>query len=175
MKTITFKGGPIDGEIRAIEYDDQQTFFCYLNMGEWVSKHTYREDLLNPSFFDHVCADYRFIVETDQPDEQGTVINLDGIEIGATTPICLNFGRDLKDVIGHAHVWGFAGKLWCQAELLDKFLDLNPAIGFEVIKWENRPTGKYYDRIKLFSIGLCTAPNLNPAIKTIREQLKSQG
>lgn len=173
-KTVTFHGGPMDGEIQAIYGDDQQVYNCFVNMGSWVSKHTYKEALTNTPIFEHYCAEYRFVVETDQPDEQGTIINLGGIEIRGTIPVCLNFGRHIKDIIGHGNVGISGGKLWCQAELRNEHIDLYPAIGFEVIKWEKRPTGKYYDSIKLFSIGLCIAPNLNPTIKTVREQIQTK-
>jgi len=174
MKTVQFHGGPLNEDIRAIEYDDQQVFYCYVNMGEWTSKHTYLEDVANRNAFNHYAQECVFVIETEDADSEGTVIDLDGIEHKETVPICLNFGRDIKDVVGRGYVWVKEGQLWCKAELNIKHLDLYPAIGFEVVEWEETPTGKHYKRVKLFCIGVCNKENLNPSIKTISEQIKDQ-
>lgn len=172
MRAVKFIGGPIDGQLLAIEDDDQMTYSCFVNMGEWVSEHRYKQSYNDSHIFVHESGDYRFIVETDQPDEEGTVINLDGIEAKDRTLININFDLSPKMTLGKANTYVLNNALWCQCRLKIEHLDLYPAIGFEVIKWEQRPEGKYYEQIRLQQIGLCDKPNLNPNIKTIRQQIQ---
>lgn len=174
-RNVSFKGGPLDGHTTDIEYDDQITFSTFVGMNGWVSEHRYIESHTDRCLFLHESGEYRFIVETDQPDEDGTTIDLSGIEVREVTHISLNFSREIKDVVGHAKLWVHNGSVWCQARLKNDVLDLYPAIGFSIISWEDRPDKtKHYTAIKIFQIGLCVKPNLNPAIKTVREQIQAQ-
>ena len=175
MRCVLLKGGPLNDHRVDIEYDDQTTFTPYISMGSWVSEHRYIESPTDRCVFIHESGEYRFIVETDQPDEDGTTIDLSGIEMKDKTPISLNFSRDIKDVVGSAKLWVYEGNLWCQARLKNDVLDLYPAIGFSIISWEDRPDKtKHYSAIKISQIGLCVKPNLNPTIKTVREQIQAQ-
>lgn len=175
IKTATFIGGPIDGQMMAISDYEQSVFHCYVNMNSWVSKHTYHEEgrCLGATNFRHYSQVCRFVVETDQPDENGTTINLAGVENMDNLPILFNFSMDIKDVITYCKVWHHDGKLICEADLQDKWLDLNPAIGFQAIDYKVQPVGRHYNKVKLFAVGLCTNQNLNPSIKTVRDQMQS--
>lgn len=172
MTTVTFHGGPIDGEVRAIDNDDQMDYRCYVNKGDWVSQQVYRRRDSDPTILDYVEGQVRFIVETDQPDEDGTTIDLAGIVIKDKIPVLMNFRRNT--IVTSSKVWVAGGLLMCEAMLEDRYLDYNPAIGFSVVKWHEIDGKRHYLQIRLDAIGLCEKPNLNPKIKTIREQIKEQ-
>lgn len=148
-------------------------YSCYVNKGTWVSQQKYRRRSSDPSIFDYVEGLFRFVVETDQPDDHGTVVDLAGIAIPEQIPILINFRN--ADLICYCKVWVAGGLLICEAMLEDCYLDFYPAIGFSAIKYRTIEGKKYHEQIKLYCVGLCVKPNLNPTIKTIREQIKEQG
>jgi hypothetical protein len=113
-----------------------------------------------------------FIVETAMPDSNGDIVLLDGVRIPKEVAVTHNFSAD--EQIGVATVKKEGDKLVAIADIDDKHLDLYPAIGFSVVKYRTIDTGKVYEEVDLQWIGLCEKQNLNPDIKTIREQTKDQ-
>lgn len=112
---------------------------------------------------------HTFIVETDQPDANGDIVRLDGVQFGAIKMLH-NF-RNHEIIDSTPSVFQDGNCLKCTAEVPVKFLDKYPAIGFTVNKYTTNPDGsKTFESITLYSIGLCDQPNPNPSIKTIREQ-----
>lgn len=112
-----------------------------------------------------------FTIETDQPDCEGTVINLEGIEIPDRVPLLYNFHATPDKVITFGRVWVEGSELKCEANLDEMWLDTYPAISFTMDKYSVNPGGKLVKQCRLRCIGLCDDPNLNLGIKTIREQI----
>lgn len=106
------------------------------------------------------------------PDSNGDIILLDGVRIPKEVAVTHNFRS--HEQIGVATVTKEGDKLIAVAIIEDKHLDLYPAIGFSVVKYRTIDTGKVYEEVDLQWIGLCEKPNLNPDIKTIREQQNDQ-
>lgn len=113
-----------------------------------------------------------FIVETDQPDCDGSVIHLDGIKFHNPIQCWDNFKTNIAPVALNCNFQIADGKLYCTTDVPDDYLDRFPAIGFTVIKQTKTLSGIVYESIVLYNIGLCDKPNLNPNIKTIRQQIQ---
>lgn len=116
---------------------------------------------------------YTFTIETAQPDSHGDTVLLDGVQLHDNIRVLHNFRRD-QLIATVPVVFRDGDVLKCTAEIPDEYLDKYPAIGFQVQRWSWGSNGRIYERIKLFAVGLCDEPNLNPSIKTIREQINHQ-
>lgn len=114
-----------------------------------------------------------FIIETAFPDSQGNVVLFEGMKIPSKVLITDNFQKDAPP-IGTAEVVIDGNYLKATAEIPDQYIDRYPAIGFQIRKYHTIETGKVYEESILEWIGLCENANLNPEIKTIREQTEGQ-
>lgn len=108
-----------------------------------------------------------FTIETNKPDGNGDIVNLDGIKIPDKVIMIRNF--DTSDVIGVAEVKRDGSELKATAEVPSNLLDHFPAIGFKIIKQRQEGDCRVFEEIELLSVGLSDKPNTNPDIKTIRE------
>jgi hypothetical protein len=109
-----------------------------------------------------------FTVETNKPDSNGDIVNLDGVHIPDKVPVTVDW--DHSKFIGMASVTIEGEELKATAEIPDKYLDAYPAIGFTAIKYNTNGKGKTFEKVKLYEVSICARPNANPDIKTIREQ-----
>jgi hypothetical protein len=114
-----------------------------------------------------------FIIETAFPDSDGNIIVLEGMKIPSKVIITDNFQKDAPP-IGTAEVVKDGDYLKATAEIPDQYLDRYPAIGFQIRKYRTIDTGKVYEETILEQVGLCEKENLNPDIKTIKEQTDGQ-
>jgi hypothetical protein len=110
-----------------------------------------------------------FTIETANPDSNGDIVNLAGIEIPEKVFLMREFNH--SSPLGLVEVIKTEDRLLATADIPDELLDCYPAIGFQVIK--SHQDGKYrvFDEVKLRYVSLGKKPNPNPDIKTIREQL----
>lgn len=114
-----------------------------------------------------------FIIETAFPDSNGDIILFEGMKIPNQVTITDNFQKDVPP-IGVAEVVQDGSYLKATAEIPDQYLDRFPAIGVQIRKCKTIDTGKVYEETILEWVGLCENANLNPDIKTIREQTEGQ-
>jgi hypothetical protein len=110
-----------------------------------------------------------FIIETAFPDSQGNIILFEGMKIPSKVLMTDNFQRDVPP-IGAAEVVIDGNYLKATAEIPDQYLDRYPAIGFQICKYRTIETGVVYEESILEWVGLCDKANVNPDIKTIKEQ-----
>lgn len=114
-----------------------------------------------------------FTIETNKPDGNGDIINLDGVHIPARVPVTLEW--DHSKLIGMSTVGRVGDELKATADIDDRYLDAYPAIGFSAINYKTSKTGcKVYEEIKLYEVSLSSRPNANPDIKSIREQIEGK-
>ena len=113
-----------------------------------------------------------FIVETNKPDSNGDIINFEGLAIKDKTPILRAFNN--AQVLGQASLKVEGEYLIAEAEILDRFeneiLDTYPAIGFKILQEHKEGSNRIIDNAKVLAVGLSPQPNVNPDIKTIRDQ-----
>lgn len=72
-----------------------------------------------------------FTVETNLPDSNGDIINLDGMKIPDRVLMIENFDRTKP--LGYAEVKKEGSELKAIAEIPEKYLDKFPAIGFVAV------------------------------------------
>lgn len=109
----------------------------------------------------------KFIVATGQLDSQGDII-MPGAIKKTTVPMTKDFKHD--HVIGEAEVFQEGDVVKAEATIIDDYLDLYPAIGFQTIKSEKKGEVRELHEIRLMEISLCGNPNADPNVKKIRDQ-----
>lgn len=108
-----------------------------------------------------------FIAEQGYDDSNGFVLDLNGMQIPSAFPITKNFDKD-EPIVGIGFAKVVDGKLIVTAELPDSLLDGWPAIQIEIPNSET--DCKILKSCNLISVAVCSQPNVDPEIKTIREQ-----
>ena len=115
----------------------------------------------------------KFIIDNLGLDSNGDLMTKDCIKVPDKRkrfPILINF--DEMKPVGFAEVIKEDGKLMAIADIPDQYIDLYPAIGFEIISHEqNEHGGRTITNAKLYAIGLSDKPNVDDFIKTISDQL----
>jgi hypothetical protein len=113
---------------------------------------------------------YTFTIVTNQPDQQGDVLNLAGLVLPRKVILTKNFEHNYPLDICEIHNNG--SELKAIAEIPDELLDYTPAIGFELLESHKEGSTRVIDKFKLWQVGLSNGPNVDPSIKSIREQIK---
>jgi hypothetical protein len=109
-----------------------------------------------------------FTVATGQLDSQGDIIKIDGIKMPDKIQVIETF--DTSKIVGEAELKRESSTIKAIAEIPDHYLDSYPAIGFELIRYHMDGDTRVIDEMKLHHIGISANPNVDPLIKTIREQ-----
>lgn len=107
-----------------------------------------------------------------KPDSNGDVIMPGAIKIPDKVPVFREFKHEIPLAFAEVKIEGEEVK--ATAEIPDELMDAYPAIGFQSLESEVVGGIRRHTSIKLYSVGLCAQPNVNPDIKTIREQTNGQ-
>jgi hypothetical protein len=112
----------------------------------------------------------KFILERGGIGSDSSAIVLDGLVIPEKEiPILQNF--DITKPLGRCKPSKHADRVELEYDLSEELLDLYPAIGCQQIEARLVDGIRYITHAKLLSVSLCTSPNADPSIKTIRQQL----
>lgn len=112
-----------------------------------------------------------FIAERGNPGSDGTVVDLVGLGL-PDRPLVLTTNFDAMQVVASCVASKVPEGLLVEADVPDRLLDYYPAIGFSVEQSEpNEHGGRTVTACTLRSVSLGASPNVDPAIKTLREQI----
>jgi hypothetical protein len=109
-----------------------------------------------------------FTIATDNPDQQGDVLNLAGLVLPRQVLLTKDFEHHYPLDVCEIHNNG--NELKAIADVPDFLLDYTPAIGFELLESHKEGDRRVIDKFKLWQVGLTNGPNVDPSIKSIREQ-----
>jgi hypothetical protein len=112
-----------------------------------------------------------FIAERGNPGADGLAIDLVGIRL-PERPVKLLANFNTSELVGFCKVSIVPNGLLVETEVPEQLLDAYPAIGYHVL--ESKPDelgGHAITACTLQAVSLSATPNVDPAIKTIREQL----
>lgn len=118
-----------------------------------------------------------FIAERGNPGENNTSVNLRGLSLSPAFSkfFTVDFEPSLEKVTGTVdNISITKDAVTVTGDVAESFLDHYPAIGFT---WSQKTAAgaiNIIDKGILFEIALCSSPNADPSIKTIREQLIDQ-
>ncbi len=115
----------------------------------------------------------KILVESGLPDVDGNVVSLENITIPDDVVVLLDFKEDQP--ICRCVITKENESLFAELDCPEKYHALYPAIcfshsGSETIETESGFKTVWKNPI-IRSLGLCGSPNLNPEIKTIRDQI----
>lgn len=116
---------------------------------------------------------HTFTVETGKADQEGNAVTFETL---VPKKVALTNGFDFENPIGEADIFLEEGVIKATTEIPDDFLDGYPAIGFKIKEGDTIPNddgGVTYKNVEILSIGVVVGPNVDPAIKTFREQIAS--
>lgn len=108
-------------------------------------------------------------IATDKPDARGDILKLDGVRF--KNPVQLT--KDFKEPVGEAEVSISGNEIKAAFEVPNGMEHAYPAIGFQVLKSHEENGVRHLDEIKLHYVGLSFSPNVDPDIKTIKDQTSS--
>lgn len=111
-----------------------------------------------------------FTVETFKPDESGFVIKKAGLITPDKVPICVNFDATTVFADGKLHFEG--DKLMCTARIQKIYYDLVPSLQLHITEVDPK-NKKICTKCTVMAIGLHINPNIDPDVKSIKQQLKN--
>lgn len=110
-----------------------------------------------------------FIVENGKVDSNGDMLMIDGLKMpDKKVPLLYNF--DNSRLITKIDVFKEDGVVKAKGEIPDEYLNLYPALGFQVIEAKANEHGKIITQAKLYCVGLSEMPNTDETIKRISDQ-----
>jgi hypothetical protein len=112
-----------------------------------------------------------FIAERGNPGADGMAVDLAGIRL-SDRPVKLLSNFNATQIVGFCKVSIVPDGLLVETEVPEQLLDAYPAIGYHVLESKSDELGGCaITACTLQAVSLSANPNVDPAIKTIREQL----
>lgn len=112
-----------------------------------------------------------FTIATGQVDSHGDIFTPGCFGERGSATLIKGFSMKAEDYLGTAETKTEGDALVAEADIPEWCLDLYPAVGFKTLQCREEGGVRVIEKATLICVGLCVAPNADPNIKTIREQL----